>query len=254
MNCCGSIQYSFVLPYRDPNKGTHPGSRMNVKLDSSAPHIHPALEWHVMAPNENNLILYKSADGDVEVGIRRWPQRNETFFCESDCLCYFQRGRGVFRGDTGESIALAAGTAVHFKQGWRGMLEPSEPLEASYMTCAGGPSDRTPVMRDVLAAAPLKDWGAIPTMNEGTSLTAGILLSREPNGRAESGIWTCTPGLWQCEVTSDEYCHFLDGSCTYTHESGETIEIEPDTLAFFPRGWKGPCNVRRTMRKVYMIR
>jgi hypothetical protein len=55
-------------------------------------------------------------------------------------------------------------------------------------------------------------------------------------------------------VTSDEYCHFLDGSCTYTHENGERIDIEPDTLAFFPKGWKGACEVRRTMRKVYMIR
>ena len=91
-------------------------------------------------------------------------------------------------------------------------------------------------------------------MIEGTSHTAGILLNRESSGRAESGIWTCTPGIWRCEVTSDEYCHFLDGSCTYTHESGESIEIEPDTLVFFPLGWRGTCDVRRTMRKIYMIR
>jgi len=91
-------------------------------------------------------------------------------------------------------------------------------------------------------------------MIEGTSHTAGILLSRESSGHAESGIWTCTPGIWRCEVTSDEYCHFLDGSCTYTHESGESIEIEPDTLVFFPLGWRGTCDVRRTMRKIYMIR
>lgn len=227
---------------------------MKVKLDSSAPHIHPASAWQTVALNENSLILYKSPDGEVEVGIRRWPLGNHDFFCASDMLCYFQRGRGVLRRDTGETIAATPGTAVHFKQGWRGTLESSGPLEASYMTCNGNPADGTPILRDVLTAAPLKDWGAIPTMIEGTSLTAGILLSRDPNGRAESGIWTCTPGLWQCEVAADEYCHFLDGSCTYTHERGETIEIEPDTLAFFPRGWKGPCHVRRTMRKVYMIR
>jgi hypothetical protein len=91
-------------------------------------------------------------------------------------------------------------------------------------------------------------------MIDGTSMTSGILLSREANGPAESGIWTCTPGFWRCEVTSDEYCHFLAGACTYTHENGETIDIKPDTLAFFPQGWKGTCNVSRTMRKVYMIR
>lgn len=227
---------------------------MKLKLDSSAPHLHPALEWQTVASDKGSLLLYKSPDGEVEVGIRCWPQGNAAFFCKSDCLCYFQRGRGVFRRDTGESVAVTPGTAVQLKQGWRGALASSEPLEASYMMCAGGSADRTPFLRDVLIAAPLKDWGAIPTMIEGTSFTAGILLSREPNGRAESGIWTCTPGLWQCEVTSDEYCHFIEGSCTYTHEGGESIEIEADTLAFFPRGWKGSCNVRRTMRKVYMIR
>lgn len=235
-------------------KGRHSVSRMKVRLNSSAPHIHPASEWRTVAANENTLVLYKSPDGDVEVGIRRWQQGGTDFFCENDMFCYFQHGRGFFRRETGESIEVTPGTAVQFKEDWRGRLESSEPLDASYMTCGGGPAIHTPVLRDVLAAAPLKDWGAIPTMIEGTSFTAGILLSRELSGRAESGIWTCTPGIWQCEVTSDEYCHFLDGSCTYTHESGESIDIEPDTLAFFPLGWKGSCNVRRTMRKVYMIR
>jgi len=55
-------------------------------------------------------------------------------------------------------------------------------------------------------------------------------------------------------VTNDEYCHFLSGRSTYVHESGEVIEIRPDTVAFFPQGWKGTCRVHDTVRKVYMIR
>ena len=227
---------------------------MRLHLNSSAPHIHPAAEWHQAAADADGLVLYKSTDAAVEVGTRRWQQGNCEFFCNRDMLCYFQLGRGVFRRDTGESIDAAPKTTAHFKQGWHGVLEVFEPLDATFMTCDGGPSLITPVLRDVLTAAPLKHWGAIPTMIEGTSHTAGILLSRESSGRAESGIWTCTPGIWRCEVTSDESCHFLDGSCTYTHESGESIEIEPDTLVFFPLGWRGTCDVRRTMRKIYMIR
>jgi uncharacterized cupin superfamily protein len=38
------------------------------------------------------------------------------------------------------------------------------------------------------------------------------------------------------------------------HESGEVIEIKPDTVAFFPQGWRGTCRVHETVRKVYMIR
>ena len=35
--------------------------------------------------------------------------------------------------------------------------------------------------------------------------------------------------------------------------SGEVIEIEPDTAAFFPQDWKGTCRVHETVRKVYLI-
>ncbi|MEW6283133.1 MAG: cupin domain-containing protein [Candidatus Eremiobacterota bacterium] len=118
------------------------------------------------------------------------------------------------------------------------------------MACEGGPAESTPVLRDVLTVPAEKDWGDI----QGVSRTSGILLSREPDGRAESGLWICTPGTWRCHVTRDEFCHFLLGRCTYTHESGEVIEVEPDTVAFFPRDWRGACQVHETVRKVYLIR
>ena len=103
-------------------------------------------------------------------------------------------------------------------------------------------------------AGPFKDWGDIPTMIEGKSRTSGLVLHKGPNGESETGIWICTPGYWNCHVTRDEFCHFLLGRCTYTHESGEVIEIVPGTAAFFPQDWKGTCRVHETIRKVYMIR
>lgn len=117
------------------------------------------------------------------------------------------------------------------------------------------PSERcTPVMRDPLRVTDLMDWGAIPTMIEEESRTTGKLLYKGPDGSPESGLWICTPGHWDCHVTADELCHFLEGRCTYTHETGEVIEIAPDTAAFFPKGWKGTCRVHETVKKVYMIR
>ncbi|HEX6015621.1 MAG TPA: cupin domain-containing protein [Geminicoccaceae bacterium] len=35
---------------------------------------------------------------------------------------------------------------------------------------------------------------------------------------------------------------------------GETIEVAPGTIAFFPAGWSGRCTVHETVRKVYMVR
>jgi uncharacterized cupin superfamily protein len=111
-----------------------------------------------------------------------------------------------------------------------------------------------PSLREPLAQTNLVDWGLIPTMLEGASYTSGKLLYKGPQGRSESGIWRCTPGRWACHVTRDEYCHFLAGRSTYVHESGEVIGISPDTLAYFPAGWRGVCTVHQTVTKVYMIR
>ncbi len=103
-------------------------------------------------------------------------------------------------------------------------------------------------------AGDLKDWGPIPTMLEGRSTTSGTLLHRNADGSSECGIWVCTPGTWSCQVERDEFCHFLEGRCTYLSDAGETIEITPETIAFFPAGWTGTCRVEETVRKVYMIR
>ena len=112
----------------------------------------------------------------------------------------------------------------------------------------------TPRLGDCANVVELKDWGPVPTMIEGRSRTAGTIIHRNPDGSSECGIWTCSPGYWDCHVASEEFCHFISGRCTYTHESGEVIEIVPDTAAFFPKGWKVTCRVHETIRKVYMIR
>ena len=111
----------------------------------------------------------------------------------------------------------------------------------------------TPLLRKPLEQTDLQDWGVIPTMIEGESRTSGLLIHKGQDGFSECGLWACTPGKWACHVTRDEFCHFLEGRCTYVHESGEVIEITPDTAAFFPQDWKGVCTVHETVKKVYMI-
>ena len=112
----------------------------------------------------------------------------------------------------------------------------------------------TPILRHPKTTTGLEDWGPVPNMIDGSSMTSVLVLHIGSNGESESGIWVCTPCYWRCEVTRDEVCHFLEGRCTYTHESGEVIEIVPDTIAFFPAGRKGTCRVHDTVRKVYLMR
>ena len=111
-----------------------------------------------------------------------------------------------------------------------------------------------PSMKKPLEQSELVDWGTIPTMIEGVSHVSGKLIHKGPNGESECGLWICTPGKWECHVTRDEFCHFLEGRSTYVHENGDVIEITPDTAAFFPKDWKGVCTVHETIKKVYMIR
>lgn len=113
---------------------------------------------------------------------------------------------------------------------------------------------KTPVLQNPATVEAVTDFGVVPTMIEGESHTSGVILHMDPDGEAESGVWVCTPGYWNCHVTSDEFCHFIAGRCTYTHESGDVIEIVPDTAAFFPKDWKGTCRVHETIRKVYLSR
>jgi uncharacterized cupin superfamily protein len=188
------------------------------------------------------------------MGIQRFFPGTQSLTLATDMLCHFITGKGLLRRNDGEVIEIEPGTVVHFKEGWNGEVEISETADATYMRFKGGPAEKTPVLRNPLTAGPLTGRGEVSKPLVGRSRTAGILLSREADGRAETGIWTCTPGTWRCVVKRDEFCHFIAGASTYTHDDGEIIEIKPDTLAYFPAGWAGQCQVHETVRKVYVIR
>lgn len=197
---------------------------------SSAPHVAGTDSPVTLAPG---------------VGVRHCHPGYRPLAFGTDQLCYVTVGRAAYTRP-GERVEVEPGTLVHFKTGWAGWLHVQEPLEMTYMDGPGAAAGPTLVLASL---EPSQDWGPL-----GTSHTSGTLLSREPDGRAESGLWVCTPGFWDCHVTRAEFCHFLSGRCLYVHESGEEIEIEPDTVAFFPQDWRGTCRVEKTVRKVYLIR
>jgi uncharacterized protein len=239
---------------------------------SSAPHIRQATsagdlaDWGPQpdaiagAARSSGRLLWKEDEGRervAEAGLWVCTPGSWRLALPGDELCFFLAGRATYTEHNGETIEVGPGTIVHFPSGWTGRCDVRETLRDTYMLLRRPTAiDRgaAPQLRGPWTAGPLKDWGPVPTMIEGRSLTAGILLHKGPGGACETGIWTCTPGYWNCHVVSDEYCHFIGGRATYTHESGEVIEIEPDTVAYFPKDWRGTCRVHDTVRKVYMIR
>jgi uncharacterized cupin superfamily protein len=118
-------------------------------------------------------------------------------------------------------------------------------------------------MTDLAATAPhihgatsfddLVDWGPQPGAVAGASRSLGRLLHKGPGGSPEVGLWVCTPGRWRLTIPRDEFCHFVAGAALYTHDDGATLAVGPGTVALFPAGWTGVCEVRETIRNLYML-
>ena len=75
---------------------------------------------------------------------------------------------------------------------------------------------KSAILRKPCEIDELEDWGPVPSMIEGESLTSGVFLHRGTDASdefdgSESGLWVCMPGYWNCHVTRDEFCHFLEG-------------------------------------------
>ena len=99
----------------------------------------------------------------------------------------------------------------------------------------------------------LVDWGVQSDAIAGVSKSTGRLLYKGPNNSPETGVWVCTPGTWRLAIPRDELCHFVAGHAIYTSDEGEVIEVKPETLVMFPAGWSGQCEVRETIRNLYML-
>jgi uncharacterized cupin superfamily protein len=80
-------------------------------------------------------------------------------------------------------------------------------------------------------------------------------LPVELEGAEDSGmgVWECTPGQSRRKVAGAEVMHILTGSCTFTPEGGEPLEIRAGDTLFFPANTRGIWNILKTLRKVYVI-
>lgn len=106
----------------------------------------------------------------------------------------------------------------------------------------------------VLADGPLVDWGPVDMpLEHPVSQTSGRLLEGGSGRFPEAGYWRCTEGRWRCEIARSEFCHFLEGECTYTGDDGAVIDVTGGKTVWFPEGWKGECRVLKTVSKVYLI-
>lgn len=77
--------------------------------------------------------------------------------------------------------------------------------------------------------------------------------SVERSDGVEAGVWSCTPGRWVRQIMQQEFCHFIEGSCTFTPEGGEPIEIKAGDALMFPANCKGVWDIHTPVRKSYVL-
>ncbi|WP_246707288.1 cupin domain-containing protein [Mesorhizobium sp. NZP2077] len=96
------------------------------------------------------------------------------------------------------------------------------------------------------ASVELEDWGAGSNTLAGAPRASGKILSQNPDGSSECGLWSCTPGTRKVTFAADEFCHFLSGRGSYVHDNGEQIPVGAGTLVFSaPAGPASPSSRKR---------
>ncbi|MGY2201360.1 cupin domain-containing protein [Pseudomonas gingeri] len=75
----------------------------------------------------------------------------------------------------------------------------------------------------------------------------------ECNDGVETGIWECTPGRWRRQIVAQEFCHFIQGRCTFTPDNGETLHIEAGDALMLPANSTGIWDIQETVRKTYVL-
>ena len=91
---------------------------------------------------------------------------------------------------------------------------------------------------------------AVP-LGEPVAQTASLSVERSDG--VETGIWECTPGRWRRQIVQQEFCHFLQGRCTFTPDGGEPLLIEAGDALMLPANSTGIWDIQETVRKTYVL-
>lgn len=94
-----------------------------------------------------------------------------------------------------------------------------------------------------------------PTSIEGAQVEAAKTLWTSPDGKAEVGVWECTPGRFTANrETNSEICHIVQGRVTLHDRDGRAQEVGPGELLVLPIGWTGEWTIHEHTRKLYFIK
>ena len=108
---------------------------------------------------------------------------------------------------------------------------------------------------DQLASLDLGPPQPKPTSIEGHQMEAARTLWSSPDGKAEAGVWECSPGRFTANrETNSEICHIISGRVTLHDGDGRARSLGPGDMLVLPIGWKGEWTIHEMTRKLYFIK
>ncbi len=87
----------------------------------------------------------------------------------------------------------------------------------------------------------------------GEPVAVASVTSVERDDGVETGIWECTPGRWRRQIVQQEFCHIIQGRCTFTPDGGEALSIEAGDALMLPANSTGIWDIQETVRKTYVL-
>jgi len=87
----------------------------------------------------------------------------------------------------------------------------------------------------------------------GEPIAIASTTSVERDDGVETGVWECTPGRWRRQIKSQEFCHFIQGRCTFTPDNGEIVHIQAGDALMLPANSTGIWDIQATVRKTYVL-
>ncbi|WP_404939781.1 cupin domain-containing protein [Pseudomonas sp. JDS08PS003] len=103
------------------------------------------------------------------------------------------------------------------------------------------------------AATVTLDESAPVAVPLGTPVAVTSVTAVERSDGVETGIWECTPGRWRRQIVAQEFCHFIQGRCTFTPDHGEPLHIEAGDALMLPANSTGIWDIQETVRKTYVL-
>lgn len=78
-------------------------------------------------------------------------------------------------------------------------------------------------------------------------------LFTSPDGRFNSGIWSCEPGKWRVTFSETEFCHLLDGTIIVRGDDGSERIFRKGDAFVTPAGFTGTWEVTEAAKKYYAM-